>query len=626
MRKWGYCVGAVALAVWTDARAQDAGNVDNEDDVTKLERIVVTANRTPTEKSQVGSTVEQVTSEEIEEKSLPSIGDYLNLLPGIAISSGGGIGSEAGLAVRGMPRRYVKTLYNGIDIADPTQTQVQTSYQYLLTGGADSIEVLKGSQSTLYGSDAIAGVISVSTLGSIDPGVRHFLDTEAGSFGMARGRYGLQAASEASALALNVTGLRTDGISAADENDGNTERDGFEDVLLDVNVEHRFSDAFSVFGSALYIDARAEYDDDFPVVQDNWFNHNLTEQLAGRTGFNLDLMDGRLKNTFSVQGFKIDRGIRSVSTFGPYDADFEGTRVKTDYQGSFEATERILFQYGLDHERQNARTSDDFAETDDSFSITGVWAQSVVEPVDNLILTGGLRHDEHSEFGGHTTYRGTAAYLFDATATRLHSSFGTGFRAPSLYELYAPFYGDSSLRPETSVSFDFGVGQEFLDGRLVTDLTYFMIDVDDLIEFDTAASRYRQVPGTTRSRGVEASLDFAVTDGLRLGGSYTYTDSKTEGGERMVQIPRHAIVLSAAWLPDEQWTVSGDVKFAVDTVDTGDVELDDYVLVNAKVAYRYNENVEVYVRGENLLDQQYQTVAGYGTPGLSVFTGIEARF
>src|SRR5690606_20892472 len=130
----------------------------------------------------------------------------------------------------------------------------------------------------------------------------------------------------------------------------------------------------------------------------------------------------------------------------------------------------------------------------------------------------------------------------------------------------------------------------------------------------------------TRSRGVEASLDFAVTDGLRLGGSYTYTDSKTEGGERMVQIPRHAIVLSAAWLPDEQWTVSGDVKFAVDTVDTGDVELDDYALVNAKVAYRYNENVEVYVRGENLLDQQYQTVAGYGTPGLSVFTGIEARF
>ena len=280
MRKWFCCVGAVALAIGTNARAQDAGSATNEDGVTELERIVVTANRTPTEKSQVGSTVEQVTREEIEAKSLPSIADYLNLLPGIAVSSGGGIGSEAGLAVRGMPRRYVKTLYNGIDIADPTQTQVQTSYQYLLTGGADSIEVLKGSQSTLYGSDAIAGVISVSTLGAIDPGVRHFLDAEVGSFGMVRGRYGLQAASEASGLALNVTGLRTDGISAADQNDGNTERDGFEDVMLDVNVEHRFSDAFSVFGSGLYINARAEYDDDFPVVQDNPFNKNLTEQLA----------------------------------------------------------------------------------------------------------------------------------------------------------------------------------------------------------------------------------------------------------------------------------------------------------------------------------------------------------
>jgi vitamin B12 transporter len=312
--------------------------------------------------------------------------------------------------------------------------------------------------------------------------------------------------------------------------------------------------------------------------------------------------------------------------FGPYDADFLGARVKADYQGSFEATDRILFQYGLDHELQNAKTSDDFAETDASFSLTGLWAQSVVEPVDNLFLTGGLRHDEHSEFGGHTTYRGTVAYLFEATATRLHSSFGTGFRAPSLYELYAPFYGDSSLQPETSISFDLGVGQEFLDGRLVTDLTYFMIDIDDLIEFDTAASRYRQVPGTTRSRGVEASFSFAATDEIALGGSYTYTDSKTDAGERSVQVPLHAVVLSAAWRPDEQWTLSGDAKFVVDTVGTGNVELEDYVLVNAKLAYRYNEGMEFYVRGENLLDQHYQTVAGYGTPGLSVFTGIEARF
>lgn len=626
MWKWFYCAGAVVLAVSGNVQAQDAGDADDGDGVTALERLVVTANRTPTEKSRVGSTVEQVAKEEIEQRSLPSIVDYLNLLPGISASSGGGIGSDGGLAIRGMPRRYVKTLYNGIDIADPTQTQVQTSYQYLLTGGADRIEVLKGSQSTLYGSDAIAGVISISTLGGIESGVRHAIDAEAGSFGTARGRYGLQAASESSDLALNVTGLHTDGISSADENAGNTERDGFEDVMLDINAEHRFSDAFSVFGSALHIDARAEYDDDFPVVQDNPFNHNLTEQLAGRAGFNLDLMDGRLKNTFSAQGFKIERGIRSVSTFGPYDADFVGARAKADYQGSFEATDRILFQYGLDHERQNAETSDDFAETDDSFSLTGVWAQSVVEPVDNLFLTGGFRHDEHSEFGGHTTYRGTGAYVFDATGTRLHSSFGTGFRAPSLYELYAPFYGDFSLQPETGISFDLGVGQEFLDGRLAADLTYFMIDIDDLIEFDTGESRYRQVPGTTRSRGVEASFTFEATDEVRLGGSYTYTDSKTETGERSVQVPRHAVVLSAAWRPDEQWTLSGDAKFVVDTVDTGNVELDDYVLVNAKLGYRYNENTEFYVRGENLLDQQYQTVAGYGTPGLSVFTGVKARF
>src|SRR5690606_27111208 len=118
----------------------------------------------------------------------------------------GGPGTESTLAIRGAPRRYVKTLYNGIDISDPTNTQVQTSYQYLLSGGLDSIEVLRGSQSTLYGSDAIAGVISMSTLGDTDPGITHLLSAEGGSFGTARASYGLRAADDWSRLSLNVTG------------------------------------------------------------------------------------------------------------------------------------------------------------------------------------------------------------------------------------------------------------------------------------------------------------------------------------------------------------------------------------------------------------------------------------
>ena len=147
-------------------------------DVIDVGEIVVTPNRTPQDKAKSGSKVEKVDREEMEAQSLPLVTDYLTLMPGVAITSTGGVGAEGSLAIRGAARRYVKTLYNGIDISDPSNTQVQTSYQYLLSDGLDSIEVLKGSQSTLYGSDAIAGVISVSTLGGIVPGVRHRIQAE----------------------------------------------------------------------------------------------------------------------------------------------------------------------------------------------------------------------------------------------------------------------------------------------------------------------------------------------------------------------------------------------------------------------------------------------------------------
>lgn len=610
-------VSAAALSLASQAAAQD---------VIDIGEIVVTPNRTPTEKAKTGSKVEKVDEETIEAQSLPLITDYLTLLPGVAVTSTGGVGAEGSLAIRGAARRYVKTLYNGIDISDPSNTQVQTSYQYLLADGLESIEVLKGSQSTLYGSDAIAGVVSVSTLGGIELGVRHLLHAEGGSFGTARGSYGLRAADEAGALALNVIGFRTDGISAAE---AGSERDGYENVTADINGEYRFNENFSVFASGLYIDAKAEFDNAFASPPaDDLLNTNYTEQLAGRMGFNLDLMDGRLKNTVSIQGFDVTRDIVSTGFL----ANYNGKRVKADYQGSYEATDWLLLQYGADHERQSSETLTSIGTpfetaTSDSFSLTGLWAQAVVEPIEALTLTAGLRRDEHSEFGGHTTYRGTASYALADWGTRFHSSVGTGFRAPSLFELNDPFSGNPTLEPETSFSFDFGVEQTFLGGRLVADVTFFLLDISNLIVNDGSTGFvYRQVPGTTEQRGVEASAVWQANEWLDLGAAYTYTDTELPDGTRNIRVPRHAIGLMAAAQPWERWTFSTAVKMAIDTVDTGGFRLDDYVLVNAKAAYKPTDDTEVYVRVENLLDADYQTARGFATPGFSVFGGFKAEF
>ncbi|MGQ2908651.1 MAG: TonB-dependent receptor plug domain-containing protein [Aliihoeflea sp.] len=617
-------VSAIAILASLPAHAQ----------FTELPQIVVTPNRAPTDATKTGSRVETVSREEIEEKSQPLVIDYLDRLPGISISTPGGPGGEGSLSVRGAPRRYVKTLYNGIDISDPTSPQVQTSYQYLLSSGIDTIEVLKGSQSTLYGSDAIAGVIGLSTLGDIEPGVTHLLHGEGGSFGTARGSYGLRAANEDAKAAINIAGFRTDGISAAA---AGSERDGYENVTFDAAGEYRVNEAVSVFGSLLYIDAKAEYDEDFaspPADDPLGINRNLSRQVAGRAGFNVDLLDGRLRNQFSVQAFNIDRRIRSASAFGPFDADYGGRRTKFDYQGAFDANDWLTLQYGADHEQQDARITDNFGtDTDNDFSLTGVWGQIVAEPVAGFVFTGGLRHDSHSEFGSYTTYRATGSYEFD-TGTRIHSSLGTGFRAPSLYELFAPpsftggpSVGDPTLQPETSVSFDVGVEQRLLDDRAVLDVTFFYLDIDDLIVNNVGTGfTYEQTDGTSKQRGVEASVIYDVNEWLALGAAYTYTSTRDANGNRTVRVPRHEIGLSAAYRPAEKWTISADAKIAVDTVDAGAFELDDYVLVNAKVAYQATESTEFYVRAENLLDQDYQTVRGYNTPGFGAFAGFKSRF
>ena len=607
---------ASALALMAGATQAQESQADG-DGVTTLEAINVTANRTPTEMSKTGSKVEQVTQGEIERKSMGSVLDYLTRLPGISTTTSGGPGTLSTIAIRGAPGKYIKTLYNGIDISDPSNTQVQTHYDHLLIGGVTGIEVLKGSQSTLYGSSAIAGVVDITTLGEVEQGVSHTVHLEGGSFGTVRGRYGFAAAQGDSRITANASGFRTDGISAAA---GQPERDGYENVTLDLAAEHRISEAFAVFGSLLYIDGEGEYDD---YMADNLFHHSLTTLAAGRFGFDADLMDGRLKNRFSAQFFEVDRKFVEDYGFGPSISSYNGKRQKFEYQGSFELSEAFLMQYGADHERQQAKVAG-WSPLDDDSHISGVWAQATFSPLDNLYLTAGLRHDEHSRFGGFTTWRGTAAYLFGETGTRLHASAGTGFRAPSLAELYETGTGNPDLEPETSASFDIGIEQTFADGRATAGITYFLLDVDDLIVSRWPAP-YEQISGTTRSQGIEASFSWAATSWLDLAGSYTYTRSRVASGARNTHVPLHSIILSAALRPAEKWTIGADLKFVGDTVDSTGA-LKDYVLLNAKVAYQVNDNAEIYLRGENLLDQDYQTVRHYGTPGIAAYAGFKAKF
>lgn len=626
-----------------------------------LSEIVVTPNRTPMEKSKVGSTVSTIDQKEIEQQSLPLVVDYLNQVPGISLSSQGGAGKETTLILRGADKKYIKTLFNGIDISDPTATQVQTSYEHLLTGGITRIEVLKGSQSTLYGSDAVAGVIDISTLPQDQPGLTQRMMIEGGSYETGRAAYGVSNVTDTGRFALDIAGLYTGGFSAAlvngdplvDSSSG-LEDDFYQNVTGSFAGEQQLTDNVSIFGSGLIIRTRGDFDDSGTPPTDNTLNTGDFNQIAGRAGFNVDLMDGRFRNTFSAQVMRLDRSVESSSVLTdfmtglPSRSDFignyEGQRVKFDYQGAFDVTDRLTLQFGSDYEQQALHITNNFGTDDnDSAALTGVWGQVVAEPIDNFTLTAGLRHDEHSEFGGFTTYRGTAAYLFDQTGTKLRASVGTGFRAPSLYEnnyvSFIPGIPVPDLDPEESFSWDVGIDQRLFDGRATGSLTYFELDTDNLIDYDFANDTYMQTPGTTHRKGVELALAYDVNPWLSLGGSYTYTSSVEADGDRRPRVPRHMIGLTAVATPWERWEISAAAKIALDTVDVVQVgtdpvtfapitelhDIDDYVLASLRVAYKPTKNSELYVRAENLFDQDYETVRGYGTPGFSVFAGFRAK-
>ncbi len=606
---------AIALAGVALAEPVDLGTIN------------VLANRSATEDAKVGSTVNTVSEKHIRMTAQPTVADYLAALPGVSVSSPGGVGQETTLIVRGADKKYVKTLFNGIDISDTTSPQVQPSIEHFLADGLSEIQVLKGSQGTLYGSDAVAGVIGMSTLGQPEDGIHAELGAEGGSFATFRSHAKVTAAGNGGKMALGVSGMNTKGISAAEEHAGNHERDAYKNIGLTFAGEQQMNDVLTLFGSALSITSTAAYDDSGNPPLDNPDNETRGTRQGARAGAKLNLFGGRVENITSAQVFNTDRDIHSVSLFGPYDGNFNGTRSRIDDQLSFTVNDALKLVAGADYEWQKA-TITDFAVASHDASNGGLWGEAIITPLAGLTLTASLRRDDHGQFGSHTTWRTTAAHQF-GSGTRLHGSIGTGFRAPSLYELYDAWSGSPDLKPEKSFSWDVGLGHTLLDGRLTLDATLFGLDTDNLIDYSFVTFRYQQVPGTTRRHGLELSAAWEASDWLTLTAAYTWTHAKDASAVRRPRVPKHDLALSALITPAEKWTLAATARYVHDTVDVvagNSVSLDDYVLLNARLAYQLTDAMEVHVRGENLLNQDYQVIKGYGTPDIAAYGGLTVRF
>jgi vitamin B12 transporter len=619
---------AVVTVASEGALAQDA-------ETTVLEGIVIySANRTPTDAAKTGSSVTVITEQDIQAQSKTYLKDYLEQVTGVNLTQTGSPGGTTGISIRGANQSYVKVLVDGMDLSDPSGAQVVTQFEHLLVGDVSRIEVLKGPQSTLYGGDAVGGVISIDTKAATRPGFSQSGSAEYGTYNTARGAYTAgYAAANGSNIAFTVQGVDTDGFSSRSVINGLPEHedDGYRNLTLSGRGEYFISDSVSLFFSARTLDARNEYDLSWnPLVTGD------TVQHAGRAGANVSLLGGRFQNTFAVQGMKMERDDYEVGGTPGYDVVwYDSDRVKGEYKGLFKFSDQVSVLFGSDWERTGMQFQATPVPSDRyTAEIYGFYGQLLVEPIDGLQLTGGGRIDEHDQFGEFNTYRLTAAYNVPGTETILRGSYGTGFRAPSLYELFSE-YGSADIQPEESKGWDVGFEQGFLNGKYKIGATYFELDTENLITFFDLFvppyGEYRNVDGVTHRSGVELFAAATLAPGFVVSTGYTYVDTETADGERLARVPRHNLVASLDVKPIDKLSINVTAKYVADNLDRiivsyptyANVEVDDYFLLSAKVGYEVAPGWTAYVRGENLLDEDYVTVVTYNNPGLTVYGGLQ---
>ncbi len=600
---------AITAIIATPAFAQDAAF--------DLEPIIVeSSSLRPVEQARTGANVEVLSGTDVGAEDSRVL-DRLVRLPGVNLTSNGGLGALGTIQVRGLPARYVGVRINGIDVSDPSGTQNQFNFGGFTASGVSRVELLKGSQSALFGSEAIAGVVNITTFKPRALGFSGQAQAEAGSFDTYAGTLSLGHRTEDGYVAFTYGRVESDGISSQSFN---TEEDGFEQTTIHLSGEHAFSDSLTVGGAVFYRDGDTEIDR-------SAFSLDATGEISSReAGARVftTFVTGAVTHTLSYSYFDVDR-----KDPGGFTTRFQGERRSLTYLGSAALGAATTLNFGID------RTEEDI----DSGSVTGsedntsFTAELLYSPTEEFDLSAALRHDDNSSFGGQTTGRLTAVYRPQVDLA-FRASIGTGYRAPSLFERFSDF-GAPDLQPENSVSFELGVEKIYGDRGFVK-ATIFHTDVDDLIDFDGAATScgsgfgcYNQVPGTTTSQGVELSGEYAFSDQLSFYGAYTYTDAKTDG-VRLTRTPRHDAVIGLSGTFSDRLSGYLDVRHVADVVPSAFAPADnlvgDYTLVGAGLSYDVTDTAEVYLRVENLFDEDYETAGGFNQPGRAAYFGFRADF
>ncbi len=632
-------------------------NRDQSDQGTPGEsaEVVVTPDRQPEAIDRSGSAISVVSRQTLATTNPGSLVDALRTVPGLDVTESGGPGATTNVRLRGANPGQTLVLIDGVRVNDPAAASGDFDFATLAPGLVDHIEVLKGPQSALYGSDAMGGVINIITRkGGGAP--RASLQAEGGTYGTASTNGALTGSSGPWSYAVSGGGQHSNGFSRygyripdLEARYGPLERDGFDRVNGTARLGYDAGDDVRVEAGLLSSFTRSAYDRASGTLPDTPSNATrLLQQVWGRAS--ADTLDGLLTHSLNVFETHTSRSFNDISyrtNTLPQNTtstmtDYIGNSYGAEYQGNLKLGAFGSLIVGAKTQRETASTfgtnilpipgprTPQLSGAQDTNSGFALWQVPVGE---RLNLSFGGRIDDVVDVARFETWRTTASYAINETGTRFHASAGTGAKAPTLYQLYAPLYGNTALRPEESFGYDAGVDQSLIGGRVTVSVTAFSNRFSNLIDFvvDRANPNGHYVNvSRAATKGVELAAMFDVVPGfLKITAAYTYLDAKDlSTGLTLSRRPEHVGRLAFTFTPTDRWIVEPRLLAVSKRFSSSDerLPLDSYQRLDLYTSYKVDHVWTAYLRGENILNTRYQEVANYGTTGPAIYAGFNATW
>ena len=617
---------AAAPAQQKPTDALPAGTPDSAPSVVSPTGVVM-----PT--GQVASSITVVTAKDIETQQLRTLPDVLSTVPGLNVVQSGGPGGQTSVFIRGTNSNHTKVLIDGIDASDPSNVNGAFDFAHLLTAGIAQVEVLRGPQSGLYGSDALGGVVSIITNKGDGP-ARTTASIETGSFGTFNQSAGLSGSQDNYNYAFTVAHLHASDVPVTplqllppgQQAIGNN----YDNMTYSTKMGVDINELWSVNSVLRYTEATLLFTGDnnnFPSSPNAAQSNHTVHQFFNREEAVWSMLDGRIKNYFGVNYTNYWNSDMAPGDLGATVST--GNRIKYDWHSVTQIVTGNNLIVGLEQETFQLHTPTLTAENGNKAGF--VELQS--EFAKRFFLVANVREDLNDQFGEHTTFRIAPAVILPFTDTKLKGSYGTGFKAPTLNQLFQSFpdfgfMANPNLKPEQSTGYDAGFEQPLFNDRVRFGSTYFHNSITDLIDFNSTFTQNINV-GLATTEGTESFVAAKITDRFRIRADYTFTRAvNADTGVQLLRRPKEKSSVTAFWNPIDPLTLSATVLHVSDFLDVSrdgtmsGFQAPGYTIVNLTGDYKINDQLKVFSRIDNLLNVHYQNPTGFLAPGLGVFGGV----